>query len=568
MFRRVQLTLKLGLVLPRSQDPLPGAVKVGGSLLAGNGGVVRGATEALLGLEGRQDELFLLGEGPPALPETGLESDVLLHQVVQTRPVALELTLEPRGTLKAGEPRLLLAVKQISESAVLLLDLGQTFRNGGQLAVTFIGPLRGHFDLVLQPRCPAERQRKVSPYVGEFGVQLRDSALGRAPPLAANQESVRERTNPRIELPDLYLETRQRLFLVVALGAHAHARALGPGEHSVAFAHRPTKFADPSGRLALPGLPLGVLPPTERDLQLLELVRVAPVPPRLRQLPLERPHLLLDLADDVRHPLHVRLCRGELVERGALPDLVLHDSGGLLEHEAAVPTGIREDRVNHLAFDQRVRPRADTRVKEQVLDVPETTRGLVEEVLALSRPEDAAPDDDLRVVDGKVAGGVVDGQRHLGHAESASLLGAVEDDVGHAGSAQLRRALLTQDPPNGISDVGFPAPVGPDDARHPGTKLETQLVREGFEPEDVQLLEVHRPSLTRYSLSAARSIHAPSYPRFLTVSRSSRAADSIGYPPDTTTRNQIPLSFTFVATTSAPTPRSISCRASKTAAPS
>src|SRR5207247_8118418 len=103
-------------------------------------------------------------------------------------------------------------------------------------------------------------------------------------------------------------------------------------------------------------------------------------------------------------------------------------------------------------------------VEEQVADVLEPARRLVEEVLRESGAEDAARDGDLAELGGQDAAVVLEGEVDLGEPEGLAARGAVEDDVFHGVAAELLGALLAHDPADGIRDVGLAAAVGADDA--------------------------------------------------------------------------------------------------------
>jgi hypothetical protein len=69
-----------------------------------------------------------------------------------------------------------------------------------------------------------------------------------------------------------------------------------------------------------------------------------------------------------------------------------------------------------------------------------------------------------------------------GHAHGFAGLGAGEDDVLHAGTAQTAGGLLAEDPADGVAQVGFAAAVGADDGRD-ATPVEPQFgaVTKGLE---------------------------------------------------------------------------------------
>ena len=88
-------------------------------------------------------------------------------------------------------------------------------------------------------------------------------------------------------------------------------------------------------------------------------------------------------------------------------------------------------RVDHLGFDQGVGGGTHSRIVEQVMDVLEAARLVIDQVFGFAVAEGAARDHDLGVLGGKLAGIVVDEQGNLGHVQGRPLCGAGEDDVLH-----------------------------------------------------------------------------------------------------------------------------------------
>ena len=130
---------------------------------------------------------------------------------------------------------------------------------------------------------------------------------------------------------------------------------------------------------------------------------------RLVRLPRQAADVLLDLVGEVGEAGEVGLRRVEAAEGLAAAELVLRDAGGLLEEAAAVVGVLREDVLDHLQLDDRVRARAHPRVHEQVEDVLEPADGPVEEVLRLARAVEPAADRDVGVLGREDVPGVLDG---------------------------------------------------------------------------------------------------------------------------------------------------------------
>jgi hypothetical protein len=103
-----------------------------------------------------------------------------------------------------------------------------------------------------------------------------------------------------------------------------------------------------------------------------------------------------------------------------------------------------------------------------------------------------AINDELGIGQGCVVdAGVDEGERDLGHAGGFAVAGAGEDDVFHLEAAEALCGLLTEDPGDGVGDVGFAAAVGADDSDDAfAGKLDFGAVAEGFETEDLNFFEL------------------------------------------------------------------------------
>ena len=154
---------------------------------------------------------------------------------------------------------------------------------------------------------------------------------------------------------------------------------------------------------------------------------------------------------------------GELAKRALLALLVLEDAGGLLDERAAVLGARVQDLVEAALADDRVRVAAEARVVQQVLDVHQPRRRVVDEVLALAVAVHAARDGDLGELERQRAVGVVEHEVDLGDADRLPRRGTREDDVFHRLAAQRLGALLAEHPQHGVGDVGLARAVGADD---------------------------------------------------------------------------------------------------------
>ncbi len=221
----------------------------------------------------------------------------------------------------------------------------------------------------------------------------------------------------------------------------------------------------------------------------------ARVASRARRLPLQSVDLSLDLADQVVDTEKVGLRRLELRLRLPLADLVECDPCGLLDEHPSFARPRGEHRVHPSLLDDGVHAAADTDLGQELLDVPQATLLTVDEVLTLARAEQPPRDEDLPRAGHREAVGValmtiaaaaavsvpfaalghfrpgqVEGD--LRHTEGLPGLAAVEDDVAHLLGAEAARALLADDPAEGVRNVALAAAVRAHDGGDAGAEGE------------------------------------------------------------------------------------------------
>ncbi len=182
---------------------------------------------------------------------------------------------------------------------------------------------------------------------------------------------------------ELSLVLQQHQALVIELGL----QRIELGGHGLAAHH-----------LLLPAVPRFGFAPTQpadapggqQQVEPLDVVAKPLIAPSLAHLTRERAQLALDFEDDVVEPCEIPLGGVELGEGLALASLVLGDPGRLLEQETAVPRVVGEDVVHHRTLDHRVGVASHAGVEEEIADILEAARRLVQEVLGEAGAEDAA----------------------------------------------------------------------------------------------------------------------------------------------------------------------------------
>ncbi len=144
-------------------------------------------------------------------------------------------------------------------------------------------------------------------------------------------------------------------------------------------------FREPGAR-RLDGLgQLAVFPRKKDFLEAPQLIAQLLIAPCFCRLPLERAALLLDLEHDVVDAREVQLRGFQLELSGPAPRFVLRDAGRFFDQLAAIGWARAEDHPDLALLDDRVGLRAESRVHEQVVDVPQAARNrAVDQVLTLS----------------------------------------------------------------------------------------------------------------------------------------------------------------------------------------
>ena len=177
--------------------------------------------------------------------------------------------------------------------------------------------------------------------------------------------------------------------------------------------------------------------------------------------------------------------------------LVFGDARRFLEDEPAVirlaGQNLRDVALGH----DGVARLAHARAHEELLDVFQPARRLVDEILAAAVTEDAARDGHFVVshLDPRRAHVLIvhatNGQRDFGHADRLATISAVKNHVGHLAAAQGFGGLFAEYPPNSVRDVGLAAPIGADNCGDAWLKIERRFVREGLKAEHREVLEIH-----------------------------------------------------------------------------
>jgi hypothetical protein len=211
------------------------------------------------------------------------------------------------------------------------------------------------------------------------------------------------------------------------------------------------------------------------------------------------------------------------------PDVQPGDTGGFLQHGAAVGGLGGDDRADLALADERGGVRAGRGVGEEQADVLCADVAAVDAVGGAGAALD--PADDLALVSRDLCK-----DRDFGEVARRAGRGAGEDDVFHAGAAQGFRAGLAHRPAEGFEEVGFAAAIGADDAGEAGFDAEIGGVYETLEAGDAEALDLHS--------GAPRRLWFRSYPGPLRRCFPAKAGTQTGLPPSRENNTDMPSAQT------------------------
>ena len=231
---------------------------------------------------------------------------------------------------------------------------------------------------------------------------------------------------------------------------------------------------------------------TEMGVENFDIDRQRLVASGLGDLSAQRVHASFLLGEHVAHAQQVRLGVLQLAHGLLFLALVLGDPGGFFKHRATFLGLGRKDLIDLALRHDRVSGATNARVHEQVVDVLESAKRVVDAILRLSIAEHAAGDRDFIVIDLQRFLAIGHGQGDFRHALSLALFRAVENDIGHLPTAQSFGRSFSENPANGIDDIRFAAAIRADDPRHTRGEFKDGLVRKRLEAVNFERFEIHR----------------------------------------------------------------------------
>ncbi len=205
----------------------------------------------------------------------------------------------------------------------------------------------------------------------------------------------------------------------------------------------------------------------------------------------QRPDLGAHLSEDIFETIQIVRCLVQSPESRAPPVLVAADLGRFLEQRSPLFGAVRQDRVDHPRFDDRIGIRPEAGVATQIVDVLEPATRPVQLIVGFSTPQQGPPDHNFRVWHGQDP--VLVGQRehYLGPMNRLALRGALENGLLHPAAPDRCRTLLSQHPAQRIGDVGLATAVRSHDGRNSLVNRDLGLVGERLEAVKGERFDLH-----------------------------------------------------------------------------
>ena len=295
--------------------------------------------------------------------------------------------------------------------------------------------------------------------------------------LAARRTFALRIPQPVVDVRQLAVERRESFFDLVLLFVERVDFGLRTGQLLVKNLQGRTEMA--------------IIVRGEADPQTFQLLRNFSILRRFGRLIAGRVQLRLQLIDDICQSDEVLGDPLDLAQCVGFARLESTDPGRFFKDESS-RRGVRLQNLGDLALlDDAVGGCRRTGSHERVANVFQPRLSSVDEIFRLARHPQSATDRDLVDFVGQKPLRVVERQCGFGEGAGFAAGRAVENDVLHVLAAKTLRALVAEDPFDGIHDVALARSVWPDDARDPGRKIEPRSIGKTLETKKFKILQ-HR----------------------------------------------------------------------------
>jgi hypothetical protein len=201
----------------------------------------------------------------------------------------------------------------------------------------------------------------------------------------------------------------------------------------------------------------------------------------------ERANLALHFVDQIVDALEVRRGLFQATLRAALTVAVESNSCRFLKELATIVRPVAQQSVDHLRFDYDPRIGTESGAAYHVVDVAETARRVVEEIVAFTGAAQSPCQHHFTEGDVERPIVVLKMERDLREVHCAPGRGPPEYHFLHLRPAKRARPLLAQDPPDSVGNVGFAAAVGAYDRCYAWLERHLGSIGERLEPVNLEL---------------------------------------------------------------------------------
>ena len=161
----------------------------------------------------------------------------------------------------------------------------------------------------------------------------------------------------------------------------------------------------------------------------------------------------------------IALVFSQFSHRFLLARPIFCDACSLLKKYTAILGTTVKDVIQSILSDDAHAVVPDPRICKELIDVLDAAARVIQIYFTVTVSIEAALDNDLVIVNGKLLVRIVKDKYDLGNTERASCGRASEDDILGTQPAQHTNILFAKNPADGVRDIAFSATVWSDNSR-------------------------------------------------------------------------------------------------------
>ena len=189
---------------------------------------------------------------------------------------------------------------------------------------------------------------------------------------------------------------------------------------------------------------------------------------------------MLDFMDDIRNAQQVLLGLIQLAHGLPLACTVLRDTGCFLKEKPPFLRLAVQDFIHAVLPDNAHAIVPETRISKKLIDILQTTAGLIDVKFTFAGAEETACNLNLLEVHRQLAV-IIKNKRNLRYTQRMARDTAGEDDILRLQAAQIADILLSQHPAYRIRDIALAAAIRTDNRRNALIEFYFDFVCKGLE---------------------------------------------------------------------------------------